>query len=60
MMRNNLHYGSLVPAALKGVPHQYDPNLTRINRTIPRMFKRNGLTEGRKVTLLSLFVSMKP
>ncbi len=54
------HIGSFVPAALHMQHPPEDKNIKRINKTIPKMFKRNGMSEGRKMTWRDFYKQLMP
>lgn len=50
MNRQNLNYGTFVIAGLHSQHLRPDTHLSKVNRDIKRIFKLNGLVEGRKMT----------
>jgi len=43
-----MNEGTFIEAALKAMKKQPDPRLPEINAKMPDLFRKNGLTEGRK------------
>jgi hypothetical protein len=47
---NNIYFGTFVPAGLKSQHLPSDTHLSKVNRDIKKIFKKNGLVEGRTTT----------
>lgn len=47
-----MSFGSFASVGFALMKHRRDPNLARINKTIPKMFRNNRMTENKKRSTL--------